>query len=227
MNYLVYRRLQSFDSLPGFSHIKMVTNLQQALIRLHNIQIEPVRGQSATSQITVEITMESLQQQVQQQVATLLEQEPTLLTAAMAERLNVSEFDVVNALPTEMVAVVDGSEAETLLSDIADWGTVTTIVHSFGSIFEVKAPLPKGKMARGYYNLMGRDGQLHGHLKLDTITHVALVSKPFMGRESHYFGFFSAQGDNIFKVYLGRDEKRELLSDQVTRFKALQQQLQK
>ncbi|MGI3027115.1 heme utilization cystosolic carrier protein HutX, partial [Vibrio cholerae] len=55
--------------------------------------------------------MESLQQQV----ATLLEQEPTLLTAAMAERLNVSEFDVVNALPTEMVAVVDGSEAETLL----------------------------------------------------------------------------------------------------------------
>lgn len=223
MNYLVYRRLQSFDSLPGFSHIKMVTNLQQALIRLHNIQIEPVRGQSATSQITVEITMESLQQQV----ATLLEQEPTLLTAAMAERLNVSEFDVVNALPTEMVAVVDGSEAETLLSDIADWGTVTTIVHSFGSIFEVKAPLPKGKMARGYYNLMGRDGQLHGHLKLDTITHVALVSKPFMGRESHYFGFFSAQGDNIFKVYLGRDEKRELLSDQVIRFKALQQQLQK
>jgi putative heme iron utilization protein len=48
-----------------------------------------------------------------------------------------------------------------------------------------------------------------------------------MGRESHYFGFFSAQGNNIFKVYLGRDEKRELLSDQVTRFKALQQQLQK
>lgn len=166
-------------------------------------------------------------QSLQQQVAVLLEQEPALLPALMAERLNVSEFDVVNALPTEMVTVVTGSEAETLLTDIADWGAVTTIVQSFGSIFEVKAPLPKGKMARGYYNLIGQEGQLHGHLKLDTIHHVALVSKPFMGKESHYFGFFTAQGDNIFKIYLGRDDKRVLFPDQVSRFKTLQQQLQK
>ncbi|NCO46668.1 MAG: heme utilization cystosolic carrier protein HutX, partial [Vibrio sp.] len=61
------------------------------------------------------------------------------------------------------------------------------------------------------------------HLKLESIQHVALVSKPFMGRESHYFGFFSEQGDNIFKIYLGRDEKRELIAEQVARFKALQQ----
>ncbi|OXX23011.1 ChuX/HutX family heme-like substrate-binding protein, partial [Vibrio sp. V05_P4A8T149] len=38
-----------------------------------------------------------------------------------------------------------------------------------------------------------------------------------------YFGFFSEQGDNIFKIYLGRDEKRELIAEQVARFRALQQ----
>ncbi|MDW1631116.1 heme utilization cystosolic carrier protein HutX, partial [Vibrio sp. Y176] len=148
-----------------------------------------------------------------------------LLPAAMAERLGVTEFDVVAALPQEMVAIAPGEQAQTILESLVGFGPVTTIVHSFGSIFEVKAPCPKGKVARGYYNLMGREGELHGHLKLDNVKNIALVCKPFMGRESHYFGFFSECGSNIFKVYLGRDEKRELIAEQVTAFRAMQAEL--
>ncbi|EMN7238265.1 heme utilization cystosolic carrier protein HutX [Vibrio parahaemolyticus] len=162
---------------------------------------------------------------IKQQVEVLLEQEPQLLPAAMAERLDVTEFDVVAALPQEMVAIAPGEQAQTILESLVGFGPVTTIVHSFGSIFEVKAPFPKGKVARGYYNLMGREGELHGHLKLDNVKNIALVSKPFMGRESHYFGFFSECGSNIFKVYLGRDEKRELIAEQVTEFRAMQAEL--
>ncbi|EJS4020072.1 heme utilization cystosolic carrier protein HutX [Vibrio parahaemolyticus] len=162
---------------------------------------------------------------IKQQVEVLLEQEPQLLPAAMAERLGVTEFDVVAALPQEMVAIAPGEQAQTILESLVGFGPVTTIVHSFGSIFEVKAPFPKGKVARGYYNLMGREGELHGHLKLDNVKNIALVSKPFMGRESHYFGFFSEYGSNIFKVYLGRDEKRELIAEQVTAFRAMQVEL--
>lgn len=162
---------------------------------------------------------------IKQQVEVLLEQEPQLLPAAMAERLGVTEFDVVAALPQEMVAIAPGEQAQTILESLVGFGSVTTIVHSFGSIFEVKAPFPKGKVARGYYNLMGREGELHGHLKLDNVKNIALVSKPFMGRESHYFGFFSECGSNIFKVYLGRDEKRELIAEQVTAFRAMQAEL--
>ncbi|MEL7292599.1 MAG: heme utilization cystosolic carrier protein HutX [Pseudomonadota bacterium] len=165
--------------------------------------------------------------QLSQQVALLLEQEPTLLPAAIAEKLGVSEYDVVASLPAGMVTLVEGEQAQSILEGLVGFGPVTTIVHSFGSIFEVKAPFPKGKIARGYYNLMGREGELHGHLKLENIKHVALVSKPFMGRESHYFGFFCAQGNNIFKVYLGRNEKRELIADQVAQFKQWQQELKK
>ncbi|EHZ2906582.1 heme utilization cystosolic carrier protein HutX [Vibrio parahaemolyticus] len=162
---------------------------------------------------------------IKQQVEVLLEQEPQLLPAAMAERLGVTEFDVVAALPQEMVAIAPGEQAQTILESLVGFGPVTTIVHSFGSIFEVKAPFPKGKVARGYYNLMGREGGLHGHLKLDNVKNIALVSKPFMGRESHYFGFFSECGSNIFKVYLGRDEKRELIAEQVTAFRTMQAEL--
>ncbi|MGQ4500263.1 heme utilization cystosolic carrier protein HutX [Vibrio parahaemolyticus] len=162
---------------------------------------------------------------IKQQVEVLLEQEPQLLPAAMAERLGVTEFDVVAALPQEMVAIAPGEQTQTILESLVGFGPVTTIVHSFGSIFEVKAPFPKGKVARGYYNLMGREGELHGHLKLDNVKNIALVSKPFMGCESHYFGFFSECGSNIFKVYLGRDEKRELIAEQVTAFRAMQAEL--
>ncbi|OIN28985.1 heme utilization cystosolic carrier protein HutX [Vibrio barjaei] len=162
---------------------------------------------------------------LKQQVAEILEQEPSLLPAAIAEKLHVTECDVVCALPDEMVAIAEGSVAQELLESLTTWGPVTTIVHSFGSIFEVKAPFPKGKVARGYYNLMGKEGELHGHLKLDLITKVALVSKPFMGSESHYFGFFDETGHNVFKVYLGRDKKRVLFPEQVEQFNTLKQRL--
>ncbi|WP_159650824.1 heme utilization cystosolic carrier protein HutX [Vibrio atypicus] len=161
---------------------------------------------------------------LKQQVAQLIEQEPTLLPSAIAERLDVSELEAVAALPEEMTAILPGDQAQTILEQLVGFGPVTTIVHSFGSIFEVKAPFPKGKVARGYYNLMGREGELHGHLKLDNVKNIALVSKPFMGRESHYFGFFCQDGNNIFKIYLGRNEKRELIAEQVEQFKQWQQE---
>ena len=161
---------------------------------------------------------------LEQSVARILEEEPKLLPTAIAEKLGVSEVEVVAAFPSDMAVMLDGSRAQEVLEGLVGWGPVTTIMHSFGSIFEVKAPFPKGKVARGYYNLMGKEGELHGHLKLDNVKHIGLVSKAFMGRESHYFGFFSETGENIFKIYLGRNEKRELIADQVERFKALKEQ---
>lgn len=162
---------------------------------------------------------------LKQQVVHLLENEPNLLPAEMANKLNVDEFQIVASLPEDMVTLVPGEQAQRMLEMLVGFGPVTTIVHSFGSIFEVKGPFPKGKVAHGYYNLMGREGELHGHLNLASINNVALVSKPFRGRESHYIGFFCSEGNNIFKVYLGRDEKRQLIALQVETFKRWQREL--
>ncbi|CCO48770.1 HuvX protein [Vibrio nigripulchritudo SOn1] len=163
-------------------------------------------------------------EQLKQNVAELLEQDETLLPSTIAEQLNVSELEVVRSLPGDMTTMIAGESAQEILEGLVDWGPVTTIVHSMGSIFEVKAPFPKGKVAHGYYNLMGKQGEMHGHLKLDLVKAVALVSKPFRGKESHYFGFFTEQGDSIFKIYLGRDEKRVLIPEQVEKFNALKKQ---
>lgn len=163
---------------------------------------------------------------IAQRIQALLEQDPSAHPSTLATELAVSEWEVVRYLPAALMTQVPAGEAEALLADLSSWGQVTTIVESDGSIFEVKAPFPKGKNARGYYNLMGRDGELHGHLKLDNVAGIALVSKLFMGKEGHSFQFFGHSGRCIFKIYLGRDEQRQLLPEQVERFMALRRQYQ-
>lgn len=160
-----------------------------------------------------------------EQVCDILEKEPSLLPAEIAAQLSVSEGDVVKSMPANLSSWVDGKHVQTIFETVAEWGPVTAIVHSGGSIFEVKAPFPKGKVAYGYYNLMGRSGEMHGHLKLENMAAAAFVSKPFRGKESHYIGFFTADGESVFKIYLGRNEKRELFPEQIDAFNKLKEQL--
>ncbi len=156
--------------------------------------------------------------EVKQKVSAALAEDAATPVSEMSHQLGLSEGAITFALPENMLTRVGGSHAQAILEQLPEWGAVTTIVHSFGSIFEVKAPFPKGKVAHGYYNLMGKDGELHGHLRLDLVEHIAFVSKPFRGLESHYIGFFNGDGECVFKVYLGRDKKRQLLPEQIDAF---------
>ena len=102
-----------------------------------------------------------------QAVSDLLANDPAQNTLTMAQALGITEGEVIRALPNEMVTLWPGSQSEALLTQLASWGKLTTIVESCGSIFEFKGPMPSGRVARGYYNLLGDEG-LHGHLKLET-----------------------------------------------------------
>ena len=86
---------------------------------------------------------------IAQRIHALLEQDPSAHPSTLATELAVSEWEVVRHLPAALMTQVPAGEAEALLADLSSWGQVTTIVESDGSIFEVKAPYPKGKNARG------------------------------------------------------------------------------
>lgn len=164
--------------------------------------------------------------QLKAAVFELDQQEPNISVAEIAMKMNTNERDVTLALPENMVSVIGGSYCQKILESLPEWGKVTTIIHSSGSIFEIKAPFPKGKVGHGYYNLVGgKNGELHGHLKIDLITDVAFVSKPFHGTETHFIGFYDQAGDCVFKIYLGRDKKRKLIPEQIDLFKAMQKEL--
>lgn len=163
--------------------------------------------------------------EVKQKVAAALALDAAAPVSEMSQQLALSEGAITFALPEEMLTRVAGLHAQAILEQLPTWGNVTTIVHSFGSIFESKACFPKGKVAHGYYNLMGREGELYGHLRLDLVEHIAFVSKPFRSMESHYIGFFDVDGHCIFKVYVGRDKKRQLLAEQVAAFGQMKEKL--
>ncbi|ART79455.1 heme utilization cystosolic carrier protein HutX [Oceanisphaera avium] len=161
--------------------------------------------------------------QLTQQVLSLLNEEPLLRLADMAKRLNVSEWEVVSRLPAELVVTLTGGHSLSILEQVAKWGRVTTIIEVAGSIFEIKAPLPKGRVGHGYYNLMANSGELDGHLKLDAIAHISLQSKPHRGKEAYAIVFYDEHGHTIFKIYLGRCSQGKLFPEQVSAFHDLKE----
>ncbi|WP_419534399.1 heme utilization cystosolic carrier protein HutX [Endozoicomonas sp.] len=156
-----------------------------------------------------------------QQVQDILTKNPAILPAEMANKLNASELDVIQAMPADMVTLIDASHYLDVLRDIKTWGELTLVIDVDGSIFEMVGHFPKGGEKFGYYNLSDRRTPLKGHLKVDNVAVIALVSKPFHGVETRSVQFLSKQGRMLFKVYLRRDKEKSFLPDQLEKFEAL------
>ncbi|WP_250459199.1 heme utilization cystosolic carrier protein HutX [Microbulbifer litoralis] len=162
---------------------------------------------------------------MQQRIQQLLESAPGHTLEQMAKQLDTSVRDIIAALPGEMAALADSEQLWALIGELPDWGRVTVIVQNEGSVFEFKGDFPKGTVAHGYYNFMHHKNPFHGHLLVDGLAEVAFVSKPHRGAESHSLVFLSPAGNCVFKVFLGRDEERRLIPEQVEKFTQRKQQL--
>ena len=142
----------------------------------------------------------------------------------IARDYSVSTFEVVRALPADHRTIVAGSLFEKIFAELTGWGEVLFIVHTPDIVLECAGKIPPGSFARGYFNLHG-DSPIGGHLKAENCTHIAFVSRPFMGRPSRSLQFFNGAGEAMFKIFVRRDDKRELLPEQVARFDALREKL--
>ncbi|SNT40192.1 heme utilization protein HuvX [Tardiphaga sp. OK246] len=152
---------------------------------------------------------------------TYMAENPGAVIETVARERNITPRAVLEALPSEMVTIGGGGDAfVTAMTDIAEWGEVTLIVHTEDGIFETTAPLSPGAIGHGYYNLTQPKG-LHGHLRHERCGGVAFVERPFMGKSSAFVAFLNVDGGVMFKVFVGRDETRALKQDQLERFRAL------
>jgi len=152
---------------------------------------------------------------------TYMAENPGAVIEAVARERSVTPRAVLEALPEGMVTIGGGADAfVTAMTDIAEWGEVTLIVHTEDGIFETTAPLSPGAIGHGYYNLTQPKG-LHGHLRHERCGGVAFVERPFMGKSSAFVAFLNVDGGVMFKVFVGRDENRALKQDQLERFRAL------
>lgn len=145
---------------------------------------------------------------------------PGAVIEDVAREKNVSARAVLEALPEEMRRFAPGSAFVPAMQDIATWGEVTLIVHTEDGIFEITDPVSSGEIGRGYFNLSKPKG-LHGHLRHERCGGLAFVERPFMGKSSAFVAFVNVDGGIMFKVFVGRDEARQLKADQLEKFRAL------
>lgn len=153
-------------------------------------------------------------------IAERLQNEPGLIIEQVAREYGVTLREAVEALPVSMRRFAPGGKFEEVMMDIARWGDVTLIIHSDDGVMEVGGAIPEGKIAQNYYNLAGSVG-FHGHLRYKRCACIAFVERPTMGRASAAVIFINVDGGIMFKIFVGRDEKRELKQDQLAAFRAL------
>lgn len=147
-------------------------------------------------------------------------EKPDGVLEALAERHQVPMKTVFAALPQGQATPVPAGKFEELWADLATWGTVTFIVHTRDGVFETKASVPPGAHGRGYFNIHG-DSPLGGHIRAERCDSIWFIDRPFFGRRSCSVVFVNIDGEAMFKVFVGRDEQRELNPVQVARFEAL------
>jgi putative heme utilization carrier protein HutX len=158
------------------------------------------------------------------QLASMLAENPGAIVEEVAKEHHVTTREVVVALPQAMRKFIAGSAFIDVMKDVGAWGDVTLIVHTDDGIMEFGGPVPAGEVARGYYNVPGSKG-FHGHLRHERCAGIAFVERPFMGRLSASILFFNVDGGIMFKIFVGRDEKRELKADQLEAFRKLADRL--
>jgi len=137
-------------------------------------------------------------------ILALLEEKKPWVIASLAAALGVGEMAVAEALPPEMCRIICGSHFEQVWEALGQWEKATFIVQHGGHTIEFRCRIPAGRMGRGWYNIMG-DAPLGGHIMPSAISHIAFLSMPFMGLESHSVQFFGADGHVAFAVYAGRE----------------------
>lgn len=151
---------------------------------------------------------------------TYMAENPGAVSEDVARDKNVSARTVLEALPDDMRRFAPGSLFVPAMQDIAGWGQVTLIIHTEDGIFEITDPVSSGEIGRGYFNLSNPKG-LHGHLRHERCGGLAFVERPFMGKASAFVAFINIDGGIMFKVFVGRDEQRQLRIDQLEKFRAL------
>jgi putative heme utilization carrier protein HutX len=149
---------------------------------------------------------------------------PGAVIEEAAKQHGVTPRAVVEALPETMRRFAPATSFVDVMGDLVSWGDVTLIVHTDDGIMEFTGAIPNGQVGRGYFNLLGSKG-FHGHLRHERCGGLAFVERPFMGKLSVLIVFFNVDGGVMFKVFVGRDEKRELKPDQVAAFRALADRL--
>ncbi len=162
---------------------------------------------------------------LREEIAKKLAEKPNLTPAALAKEFEVKEYEVLQNMPEEIAKAVDGSKFDEIIAEVRTWGELLFVKNTPSFIIEFKTKVPNGKYMQGYYNFDMKDSAMGGHLKANDIEKIIFVNKNVMGTLAHAIEFYRADGEHIFKLFLSRNEKREILPEQLKAFNELKSRL--
>lgn len=139
-------------------------------------------------------------------VESALNESPRLSPAKVASATGIPEAAVVHAMPMEARIPVALLKFDSVWQSLTEWQDALVIVLSSDSVFELKGPLPKGEAARGYFNFDDPDSTYGGHLKVDRLAAIYLLSTDGDSGGTHQVAFYDIDGRRVFSVYVPRDE---------------------
>jgi heme iron utilization protein len=149
-----------------------------------------------------------------------LAEKPDGIVEAIAANAGVTPAEILEILPQGSAVVAPKESFDEIWSELTTWGVVLFLVHTEDVVAEIDGVLPAGSESHGWFNIHG-DSPIGGHIKKDNCASVTFVDRAFHGRRSCSVWFMNGKGSPMFKVFVRRDEARELLADQLEKFEAL------
>ena len=129
----------------------------------------------------------------------------------------------MHALPVESRVPVQVEEFEKLWSKLTQWDDALLIAFTAGSVFEMSGPLPRGQFGRDYFDLEENGNAYGGHVMVDNLSAIYLLSTEGENGEIHQVAFFDPGGRRVFGVYVPRNKDRSLKSQPHFQFLRLKQ----
>ncbi|SMF03903.1 hypothetical protein SAMN02982989_4650 [Xaviernesmea oryzae] len=149
-----------------------------------------------------------------------LAEKPDGVVEAIAGKAEVTPADILEILPKGAAVIAGKEHFLDIWAEMTSWGEVLFIVHTEDIVLEAEGSLPAGSEAHGWFNIHG-DSPIGGHIKKDNCASVTFVDRAFHGRRSCSVWFMNEKGSAMFKVFVRRDENRELIAGQLVKFEAL------
>jgi putative heme utilization carrier protein HutX len=149
-----------------------------------------------------------------------LAEKPDGIVEAIAAKAEVTPAEILAILPEGAAISAPADRFGDIWNEIRGWGEILMIVQTGDIVLEVPGHLPEGSESHGWFNVHG-DSPIGGHIKKDNCTTITFVDRGFHGRRSCSVWFMNAAGSAMFKIFVRRDENKELRGDQLAKFEAL------
>lgn len=162
---------------------------------------------------------------LKEQIKKILNENKDIATTEIAKELNVNEYEILQNINEDIAKSIKADKFDEIIEDISTWGKILLIKITPSFVIEIKDHMPIGTYGHGYYNFNSNNTSISGHLKVSDIENIIFVSKKTRGMLSHSVVFYDAKGEHIFKVFVTREENREVKKEQLEKFMALKNRL--